>query len=132
MHKPYEEILGHKADFRIKYKFYSPGEGGRKTIPFQGIRSDFFYDHIDHNHKENWIFMIWPEFEDENGSVILNDNVSVPKEGTARMWIIANENRAYHCERIKVGTLGHFQEGDRRTGECEVIQILDMCINSKA
>ena len=32
--------------------------------------------------------MIWPEFEDQSGSVILDDTIPVPKTGTALMWII--------------------------------------------
>ena len=40
----YENILAYKADFRVKYKFRSPDDGGRKTgEPYQGIRSDFSF-----------------------------------------------------------------------------------------
>lgn len=44
MHEPYEKRLNHKADFRVKYKFRSPENGGRKTgAPHQGIRCDFSF-----------------------------------------------------------------------------------------
>lgn len=131
MHKPYEEITRHQPDFRIMYRFYSVEEGGRKIIPYQGIRSDFFYDHPDHNEKVNWIFMIWPEFENENGQIILDNTKSVPSSGSARMWLISKGNRDYHCGRIKVGTKGHFHEGRKKTGECTVIEILGLCTNPK-
>lgn len=93
-------------------------------MPFQGIRSDFWYDHPDH--KPNWLFMIWPEFEDQNGEVLLDNKTPVPKNGTARMWIINEQNRSYHKERIGIGTKGWFREGARVTGECEVIEILSL------
>jgi hypothetical protein len=66
MHQPYEKRLGHPADFRVEYTFYSKEEGGREKLPSQGIRSDFWYDHD--CHKVNGLFMIWPEFEDQSGN----------------------------------------------------------------
>jgi hypothetical protein len=91
-------------------------------MPFQGIRSDFSYDHPDH--EANWVFMIRPEFEDQNGEVLLDNNTPVLKTGTARMWIISEQYRSYHKERIGIGTKGWFREGVSVTGECEVIEIL--------
>lgn len=69
MHHPYEKRLGHPADFRVKYTFNNKEERGRERLPFQRIRSDFWYDHD--CHEVNWLFMIWPEFEDKSGNVIL-------------------------------------------------------------
>jgi hypothetical protein len=122
MHEPYNIKTGRLPDFRIRYRFYSSEEGGRQTLPFQGIRSDFWYDHPDH--KANWLFIIWPEFEDQNGEVLLDNTTPVLKNGTARMWIINEQNKIYHKERIRIGTIGWFREGARVTGECEVIEIL--------
>lgn len=56
------------TDFKVKYKFRSFEEGGRKTPVYQGLRSDFWYHHKDS--MENNVFMIWPLFEDENGDLI--------------------------------------------------------------
>lgn len=125
MHKPYETILGHEADFRVKYRFYSEEEGGRKIIPFQGIRCDFVYNDSD---KEKRAYMIWPEFEDENGNVILDNTKSVSASGTARMWVANKTFRNQHCNSIKVGVKCYFWEG-KRTAECEVIEILGLCSN---
>ena len=127
MHIPYEQKLKHKADFRVKYRFYTKAEGGRETIPRQGIRSDFWYPHKEH--KINALFMIWPEFEDKNGNIILENDRSVNIEGTARMWILVPEMRAYHQSKITVGIKGFFKEGNKSTGECEVIEILDLIKN---
>ncbi len=41
--KPYHEILKHHYDFRVRYRFLSQEEGGRRNPPFQGYRSDFEY-----------------------------------------------------------------------------------------
>ncbi|OQP57935.1 hypothetical protein A3860_39660 [Niastella vici] len=127
MHQPYETRLGHPADFRIEYSFYSKEEGGREKLPFQGIRSDFWYDH--QCHEVNWLFMIWPEFEDQSGNVILDDTIPVPKTGIALMWIINDERRIYHRDKIKVGTKGYFREGSRKTAVCEVIEIIGLLTN---
>src|SRR4051794_20745747 len=122
MYEPYNHKTGRLPDFRVKYRFYTPEEDGRQTLPFQGIRSDFWYDHP--VHQANWLFMIYPEFEDQNEEVILDDRISVPKEGTARMWIINEGAKPYHKQRITIGTKGWFRESARATGECEVIEIM--------
>ena len=127
MHNSYEEKLKHLADFKVKYKFFTKEEGGREIIPYQGIRSDFWYPHDDH--KPNNIFMIWPEFEDDEGNLILENDRSVPAEGIARMWIIVPERRDYHKNKIQVGLKGFFKEGNLSTGECEVIEILGLNVN---
>jgi hypothetical protein len=126
VHRTYVKILNHNCDFKVKYKFYSEDEGGRKNLPFQGIRSDFFYEHENHEQK-NQIFMIWPEFEDLNHQLIQTG--SVLKEGVARMWIINNEMREYHQKRIIKGTIGYFREEIKSTGICEVIEIVDLFKN---
>ncbi|BDD05526.1 hypothetical protein [Aureibacter tunicatorum] len=118
---PYQERLNHPEDFKVKYRFYSESEGGRKEMPIQGLRSDFWYEDKNHTMKGN--FIIWPEFENEDGELIVSGKVL--KEGVARMWIINNESRPYHQERIKIGTKGYFMEGIR-TGECEVIEIVGL------
>lgn len=121
-HQPYEEVLKRRSDFRVRYRFYSQDEGGRYTMPFQGLRLDFFYEHVDH--KSN-AFIIWPEFEDESMQVILTKTTQVSPIGTARMWIINEQWINYHKERIKVGTTGYFLEG-KRIAECEVIELINI------
>lgn len=73
--------------------------------------------------------MIWPEFEDELGELITNNDSQVPNEGTARMWIINPERRQIHYEKIKVGIKCNFREGAMYSADCEVIEILDLKIN---
>jgi hypothetical protein len=125
MHKPYEEIQNHKADFRVKYKFRSHEEGGRKNLPFQGIRCDFSFV----GEADNQLYMIWPEFEDSEGNVLLCNDKPVPNSGTARMWIINNERRPIHYDKIKIGVKGNFREGTLYSADCEIIEILDLKIN---
>lgn len=69
MWRPYEEIRKHPPDFRVAYQFYSEAEGGRKCAPSQGYRSDFSYDGDD---ITDGLYVIHPEFEDENGNVMPN------------------------------------------------------------
>jgi len=126
MHEPYEKRLGYKADFRVKYKFRSSEDGGRKTgEPFQGIRSDFSIV----GETESKMYMIWPEFEDSEGNVLLYNDKSVPNQGTARMWIINNEMRPLLYDKIKIGMKGNFREAAMFSADCEVIELLDIKIN---
>ncbi|QNR24877.1 hypothetical protein [Croceimicrobium hydrocarbonivorans] len=126
MHEPYEDRLSHKADFRVKYRFRSLEEGGRKTgTPFQGIRCDFSIV----GEPENLQYKIWPEFEDEHGNVNLFNDNHLPIEGTARMWIINPEMRPVHYSKIKVGMKCNFREGPMYSADCEVIEILDLMNN---
>jgi hypothetical protein len=127
MHTPYEIRLGHVADFRVKYRFYTKEEGGRLSLPRQGIRSDFWYDHG--NNTEDQMFMIWPEFENSEGEVILDNDSPVPQIGTARMWIIVPERRPYHYVHIKEGLWGYFREGAKKTAECRIIEIVGLLSN---
>lgn len=122
MHRPYEELTKRKADFRVKYKFKDPANGGRKQLPFQGYRCDFCYT----DDFTEPAYTIFPEFEDEGGNIILIDNKRVPKQGIARMWIVNLERKFIHQERIKIGTKCFFREGAIMSAECEVIEIIDL------
>ncbi|MNC65119.1 hypothetical protein D3C75_1153810 [compost metagenome] len=76
------------------------------------------------------IYCIHPEFEDEDGNIILDEDRSVSMSGTARMWILFDEMREkVHKHRIKVGTKGYFMEGPRRVGEVEVTEIIGLFTN---
>lgn len=50
----------------------------------------------------------------------------VPGKGTARMWIISDGLTQYHQGKIEVGTKGFFREGGTSTGECEVIELINI------
>ena len=127
MHYSYEKKLRHVADFRVKYTFYTPAEGGRSQLPFQGLRSDFCYS-TDPYSEGGQVYRIWPEFEDENGELILEKDTPVPISGTARMWIINSARRVFHRLRIKPGLTCYFWES-RPTAKCEVIEILGLFTN---
>jgi hypothetical protein len=127
LHKPYHEILKHQYDFRVRYRFLSQEEGGRRKPPFQGYRSDFEY--AQKAQEDEGLYMIWPEFEDEASNVIIDNDQMISKSGTARMWIINPEMRSRHQKRIKLGIKGYFREGARRVAECEVIEIGSLLSN---
>jgi len=106
-------------DFKVKYRFRTSEEGGRKTLPGQGYRSDFWYEHKDH--KENQIFMIWPGFENSSGELI-SDGQAL-EEGIARMKIVNEKMLTYHKSKIVVGLKVHFMEGHRKVADCEVVEL---------
>lgn len=120
-HTPYSVKAGREYSFKVKYYFYPYSEGGRKQVPFQGYRSDFWY--IGFEEPEKGVYMIWPEFEDEVGEVILDNSKSLNAIGVARMFIVSESYVAFHKERIFIGTKGYFMEGLRKVAECEVIEL---------
>jgi hypothetical protein len=126
MHQPYQEILKHPHDFVVKYRFYSIEEGGRSYPPVQGLRLDFSYK--DKKLNVGGVSIIWPEFEDEKGNIIIMKDIPVALNGKARMWIISPERRPIHQERIRIGTKGYFMEG-KPVAECEVIEIIGLMTN---
>jgi hypothetical protein len=126
-HKPYNENLDHPHDFVVKYKILTESEGGRKTLPFQGIRWDYWYEHEEHG--ENHIFMIWPEFINGKGKIITQKNETVPISGKAQMWIINSKMRKYHQDKIKLGMKGFGREGPRTVVNYEVIEIVGLMKN---
>ena len=120
--KSYKQNVNHNQDFNVDYRLYSQSEGGRK-VTFQHLRCDFLYDGDDP--EVDGLYMIYPEFLDESGNPIKTD-VIVPLEGRASMWIVVDEMRTIHKERITVGTKGYFMEGSRRIGEVTVTEIVDI------
>lgn len=112
---PYEKQRNHQQDFNVAYRMYTHEEGGRRSLPYQGYRCDFSYDGDDI--KKDGIFAIHPEFEDEEGNIILDTNKQISITGTARMWVLFPEMREQvHINRIKVGVKGYFMEGPRQVG----------------
>ncbi|AEA44665.1 hypothetical protein [Fluviicola taffensis] len=119
MFKSYNELFGRKEDFIIKYCFYSKEEGGRQHLPYQHIRSDFWYNHPEN--KPNNVFMIYPEFLDNHGNPI--EQGVILREGFAKMWILNPEMFDYHKSHISVGQKGFFHEGVIKTAKCEITEI---------
>ena len=75
------------------------------------------------------IFMIHPEFIDEQG-LVRPERVPVPVSGLAAMWILIPEMRAkVHCIRIAEGVHGYFMEGSRRVAEAVVTRVLGLHSN---
>ena len=70
--------------------------------------------------------MIWPEFLDESGETILENNIPVPQSGIADMWIINQKMRSYHRNKIGVGMIGYFMEGSRCVAVCTVTELISL------
>lgn len=124
-HQPYIERLNRPPDFLVDYRFLTEEEGGRQSgPPRQGYRSDFWYEHD--NQKPNQIFMIWPEFIDQQGNIVTRTDQPVSTSGRAQMWIVNNEMREFHQMRIRIGLEGFFMEGGRRVAICHVTEIIGL------
>ena len=113
---PYADIktFPHCA-FRVKYSL------DPKDQPiFQGVRFNWIYE----GDPELPQHVIWPEFEDLNGKVILEG--AIPLEGTARMYIIFSESQPYHQSRLKIGVKGYIMSGPVKKGQAEIIEVLKL------
>lgn len=111
--QPYEISFNRKPDFRVKYQLYFYEEGGQYNSALQHYRCDFHYKN-DGKFKHS-LFMIWPEFEDENGR-ILDGTEFVHMSGTATMWIVTKDFIPYHKEFLKVGTIGYLRKETKVSG----------------
>ena len=119
----YEEHVGHPPDFEVRYRFFSPDEGGRRIgPPLQHYRSDWLYDG---DIVAAGIHMIWPEFLAEDGTLV-PDGVRVHTSGHAIMWIMTASMRTVHQARLHVGVRGFFMEGARRVAEAVVIRLIGL------
>lgn len=99
---------------------------------FQGIRCDFCYDeHQTNKSGKYFLYIIYTEFLDSDGNVILDRNVEVSPKGHAYMWIIFPKCRGFHLNKIKVGTKGYFMCGSRKLGEVTVTDIVGLQTNPK-
>lgn len=121
MWQPYETLRKRKPDFLVEYRFIPYEQGGRVQRPYQGYRSDLHYEGEDL--QKDGIYMIWPEFLNEDGTVMMEDNTMVPWTGRAYMWILCFEEMwNYHCKRAVAGRRCWFMEGSKKVAEARVIE----------
>ena len=69
------------------------------------------------------MYIIWPEFEDEGGFVILDKWMRIEPSGTARMWIVNKNLIEYHRKYLKPGTIGYIMASNKKIAMCEVIEV---------
>ena len=88
------------------------------------MRSDFKYLG---EFSDEGIWMIWPEFIDQDGNVIQNEDV-LPKSGKATMWIVSREKELLnmHLKRLKVGMVAELVTGARTLATVKVTKILGL------
>ena len=121
MWTPYEKIRNRKPDFLVEYQIIPPEEGGPTRIPFQGCRTDLHYEGEDL--QKDGVYIIHPEFLNEDGSVILDDNVEIPLTGRAYMWIAFFEKMwNYHRQRATPGRRCWFMYGKMKVAHATVIE----------
>lgn len=122
-YEPYAATFKRRADFRVKYQLLpKPNDEPRYVI--QGSRLDFRYVNDGYLHNSHYI--IWPEFEDNGGFIILDKWTPVEPVGTARMWIVNQNLIEYHRAHLKIGTIGYMVGGGGDIATCEVIEMLNL------
>ncbi len=119
----YAEKTGRSPDFRVKYRWRIPDTGVQYQRPFQHIRSDFLYEGDDP--QTDGMHMIWPEFESDDG-VPLAEGAEIPAVGFASMWILSEDLRALHQERLAPGVRGYMMAGPHKIADVEVVELLGL------
>ena len=128
MWTPYEQRTQRKPDFLVKYRFIPYEEGGRVQRPGQGYRSDLHYDGEDL--ETHGLYMVHPEFLDEDGAVIMDTQLTVAAEGLAFMWILLFEQTwKAHQKKALPGRRCWFMEGPRKVAEATVIEQIGLIHN---
>ncbi len=124
IHIPYAESSGRLPDFEVSYEILPS-----INAPFtHGARCDFLYEDDD-PHKDG-VHMIWPEFLDDEGNVILDKTIQPKKKGRATMWIGIHESRIkFHRPRLKVGAKGYWVVGSKKLAKVTVTKILGLFEN---
>ena len=117
---PKKEGFKRDPDFIVEYE-WNPDEEVKMVKRYQGLRSDFLYE--GDNPETDYVHAIYPEFLDEQGKVIENERTEAPKKGYANMWIMYEEQRPYHKQRIREGVVGYFVAGSRKLAKATVIQV---------
>ena len=121
MWKTYQERIKRPPDFKVQYRFIPYEDGGRVQVPYQGYRSDFHYE--GENIDEDGLHMIHPEFLNEDGTIMMQEEKMVLSSGEAYMWILSFDTmKEYHRERAVPGQLGWFMEGRRRVAEARILE----------
>jgi len=118
----YEKKLGRLCDFIVEYDFIENQQDYQVTLS-QGMRSDFCYED---DFDSGMIHMIWPEFEDEIGELIKYTDTPILNHGRARMWIMEEEQRSKHKERLELGQVVFFVAGSHKIAKATVVEIVGL------
>jgi len=109
--------MNREPDFIVEYEWCTDTEVKR----YQGLRSDFRYE-IE-GKEDDFNCMIWPEFLDEKGHIILDKDIEFKEQGYANMWVMLEEQRGVHKNRIKEGVDGYMVAGSAKIAKVKVIQV---------
>jgi hypothetical protein len=122
-HLSYEERFQRRRDFVVSYQLQlDPRLDGRQSLR-QGQRTDFCYAEDYTESSDLNIYMIYPEFLDQDGSVIRGTAEKIPDFGFAYMWILDEKLRSFHRERLNIGTAGFMVVGSFRIARLVVTNI---------
>lgn len=121
MHTNYSELQQRLPDFVVEYEI-ELCEELKNAKPHQGMRTDFLYESDEP--QDDGFYMIWPEFIDRNGLVITDTSpAAIASQGKANMWIVSDEMKPYHLQRLKVGTKGYLVRGPFKVAKVTVIEV---------
>ncbi|TMP23085.1 hypothetical protein CWB99_23615, partial [Pseudoalteromonas rubra] len=116
----YKDFLNRHPDFIVEFEIDLCDEM-KNAKPYQGMRTDFLYHGDDP--QIDGIYMIWPELLDEDGIPIEDESPgSLPIKGKANMWIVSEEMREYHLNRLEIGTKGYWVKGPYKIANVTVIE----------
>lgn len=118
----YEKRFKRKCDFVVEYKFIVNQVDYQVKLS-QGMRSDFSYAEDD---EKSPVYMIWPEFENDKGEVIQDKEAVILDHGKARMWVMLDEQRHMHKERLALSQEGYLVAGSHKIAKVKVLELVSL------
>jgi hypothetical protein len=74
--------------------------------------------------------MIWPEFLDNSGNLVMDTQDKIEDKGIARMWIINPPMRQeVHRQKAKVGVKGYLVVGNYKIARATITKIIGLDTN---
>lgn len=92
-YEPLSDLLKREADFEVQYNILN-----REYHIYNGIHS-----HLKYNKEDEEIWIVLPEFLDNEGITILDKRISPSLQGKADMWILNRDNIEIHKSKIHLG-----------------------------
>ncbi len=109
-----------EPDFEAEIEIFTFEQGGRRSPPLNGIRWDLKYKE---DNFGDGIHSIWPFFINDENNLVPG---SEPLSGKLRAWmyVMLDEMRDYHRNRMKIGQEFTCQEGSKSVAKGVVTRLI--------
>ena len=112
-YEPWSDCLKREADFEVEYHYTNT------HYPiYIGMQSHFKYSKEDRD-----VWMIFPDFLDSDGIVMMDRRVTPDLQGKAEMWILNKNNVELHRAKLSVGLTAYMTFYNNILAELKVTKV---------